>query len=303
VRRGDPRRLVFFLQGGGGCWDYRTCQPGSGVFDDSVDDADHPSRYDGIFDLANADNPLRDWTFVAVPACTADVFWGNRERTYRSGSGASVTIQHRGFVNASAAMDWATGNVPSPERVLVSGCSAGSAGSALVAPYLIEAYPDADVEQLGDSLAFIFGQAVDMSPYGADTVLPDWIPELESLDVTAVRASDYYAAVARHYPENTFAQLNSSRDNIQRLFYEGRGGSRAEFEGDLRASIEEIHAAADNFRSCTLGGDEHCFIDRERFYTHAVEGTAIRDWVAELANGDDVPTLRCEDCDQPEAAR
>jgi hypothetical protein len=303
VRRGDPSRVVFFMQGGGGCWDYRSCRPGSTLFDDSVSSLDHPGRYDGIFNLARADNPVRDWTFVVVPACSADAFWGDRESTYRSGSGESVTIQHRGFVNARAAADWTVENVPAAERVFVSGCSAGSAGSALLAPYLIESYPDADIEQLGDSLAFVFGSAVDLTAFGAEGVLPLAVPELRGIDLTSFETSDYYAAIAARYPNTTFAQLNSSHDRIQRLFYEGLSGEPGEFATDLRASLAAIHAQADSFRSCTLGGGEHCFIDRDRFYTRAADGVALRDWVGDLALGEDVPNLACDDCDEPETVR
>jgi len=299
VRRADPTRVVFFMQGGGGCWSYETCRPGSNVFDDSVTRDDHPDRYDGIFDLRNEDNPLRDWTFVVVPACGADAFWGDRETTYSAG-GSSGTIQHRGFVNASAAADWTLENVADAERIFVSGCSAGSAGSALMAPYLLEAFPDAEIEQLGDSLAFVFGRGVDLTEFGAENVLPDWIPGLDSLDLARFQTSDYYAAIARHYPQTTFAQLNSSHDTIQRLFYEGLSGERGEFSADLRDSLAAIHDEAPSFRSCTIGGGEHCFIDRDRFYTRASEGEPIRDWVANLAAGEDVPNLACEDCDEPE---
>ena len=41
-------------------------------------------------------------THVYVPYCTGDLHWGNATVRYQEG----VTIEHRGAVNAQAAVDW-----------------------------------------------------------------------------------------------------------------------------------------------------------------------------------------------------
>src|SRR5215218_7976568 len=76
LRRGDPKRLVVFFQGGGGCFDVRSCAPGSTWFDDRVDELDDPDHDDGILQLDDSRNPFRDWSFVYVPSCTGDVHLG-----------------------------------------------------------------------------------------------------------------------------------------------------------------------------------------------------------------------------------
>jgi hypothetical protein len=43
VRRGSPKRLLLFFEGGGGCFDYRSCRPGSRWFDDSIGSDDDPA--------------------------------------------------------------------------------------------------------------------------------------------------------------------------------------------------------------------------------------------------------------------
>jgi hypothetical protein len=128
---GSPERLLVYFDGGGFCWDYRSCAPAASLFKDQVTDIDDPERHGtGILDLANPDNPFRGWSVLHVPSCSGDLFTGASTRTYRSGDRRVVTVHHRGRVNATAALDWIFQRVP-PTRVVVAGCSAGSVGSVL----------------------------------------------------------------------------------------------------------------------------------------------------------------------------
>ncbi|MDQ3871073.1 MAG: pectinacetylesterase family protein, partial [Chloroflexota bacterium] len=267
VRRGDPGRLVFYLQPGGGCWDYGSCRPGSPFFDDSVTGDDDPTDDGGIFELGNPDNPFRDASFVYVPSCTGDVHSGDAVHTYRGSGGESVTIQHKGFVNVRAALQWTYANVAEPRSVFVTGCSAGSAGSALVAPYLIEHYRNVRATQLGDSLAFVFHRPIDLADYGTYSNLPPWIAGLRALGPgPRFTMARYYTAVARHYPDRAFAQFNTAHDRVQARFYVAVGGTPQRFAQDLSASLREVEAAAPNFHSFTAGGDAHCVLPNSRFY-------------------------------------
>jgi hypothetical protein len=82
------------------------------------------------YDRSRADNPLRDFTHVYVPYCTGDPHWGNTTRRY-SGATGSYAIEHRGAVNAAAAVSWAAENVPAPSQLMVPFCSAGGYGATL----------------------------------------------------------------------------------------------------------------------------------------------------------------------------
>jgi hypothetical protein len=62
-RRADPTKVVFFLDGGGACFDAETCAfTGLGAGGDETYDwkiTDDPAEEDGIFNFARADNPFR----------------------------------------------------------------------------------------------------------------------------------------------------------------------------------------------------------------------------------------------------
>ena len=287
VRPGDPDRLLLFFEGGGGCFTYETCQEGSSWFDDTVDDGDDPSGQGGILDRFDARNPFRDYSAVFIPSATGDLHWGDARATYRQ-DGRSVTVEHRGFVNAMAAVRWAFRNVPAPRTVFVTGCSAGSVGSAAFAPYVLEHYPRAEVNQLGDGLAFVFSEPVDLSRTRAYANMPRWIPAVRALRPGAHTMADYYAAVARRYPRATFSQLNYASDRVQRDYYAAAGGRAEEFDAALERSLSAIRAASPNFRSYTSPGSDHCVLPDSRFYTERHDGTSVIDWVTAVATGREV---------------
>jgi hypothetical protein len=184
-----------------------------------------------------------------------------------------------------AAVRWAFRRVPDPRSVLVTGCSAGSVGSAALAPYVIRHYPRAQVTQLGDSLAFVFDGPVDLSDTRAYASMPNWIPAVRALRPGEHTMADYYVAIARRYPEATFAQFNYASDAVQREFYAAAGGDPDRFDADLRAALDEIRARAANFHSYLAPGVDHCVLPLASFYSLRHRGVSVRDWAERLAAG------------------
>jgi len=305
VRPGASSKLLVYLAGGGGCWNADTCrdtgQEFNGYFDTAVTPSDTPAALHGILDLSHPENPFADYTMVYIPSCNGDVFWGDTVHTFESDTGA-VTVNFKGFVNAAAALEWAYANVPRPASVFVTGCSAGSGGSILHAPYVIEHYPGVPVYQLGDSLALISDGPVQLgAEWGVGDTFPNWIPGLATLTDLPWTTDHLYAAIAGYYPDHVFAQYNTSRDNVQVFYTFPTGnGDATRWARLLDEHLARIQSAAPNFRSFTAGGDLHCILSRREFYSYAVDGARLRDWVAALANGRDVPTLHCTDCAMPE---
>lgn len=294
VRPGTVNKLMVYFQGGGGCWDAETCRMGSDFYDPSVTERDNPQYLgEGLFNMDNAENPFRDYYMVFAPSCTADIYMGTVERTYQPENGRPFTIQHKGGINGQAAVQWVFDHFSGPESVFVIGCSAGSIGSAMFAPYLMEHYPQAQVSQLGDSLGFLFSQPTDVEAYyGASAVFPDWIPALQALDPTTFTMADYYTAVASHYPQRIFSQFNWSLDGVQERFYTAGGGDPANYGGVIAAALDQIHAKTPNFRSYTALGSGHCITPSDFFYGEEVDGLRFRDWMADLANGEEVSNVR-----------
>lgn len=297
---GTVNRLLVYFEGGGGCWNYETCREGSTYFDDALDSDDDPSYRPGVFDLDNPANPFKGYYVVYVPYCTGDVHWGNNVVTYTSEVGEELIIRHKGFVNASSAMEWIYSQFGGPESIFVTGCSAGSIGSIIFSPFLARHYSQARLDQLGDSEAFVFDHPLNLDPeWQAYNNIPEWLPGLREMAVGGqLTMAKFYAGVANFFPNHTFSQYNTAHDSVQQRYYFAakRAPTPEPWETALEASLEEIARSAPNFRSFVAAGDGHCIMPFARFYTEETEGARFRDWVADMAGGKEVPNIHCTNC-------
>jgi hypothetical protein len=285
IRKGDPEKLLVFFEGGGGCFDETTCAPLSMWFDDDVGGDDDPGLRGGMLDLESPDNPFADHSIVFIPSCTGDVHMGTRTVTY-----GPHTVEQKGHLNATAALERAYTEFPDPDEVFVTGCSAGSVGSAFHVDSILLRYPDARVTQVGDSLAFVFHRPVSLEEWGAHEVFPDWFtPARPNGRWTMV---EYLTALAEQYPERTFARFNHAQDDVQIQFYWAVGGNPEGFAPRLRAAERELKQLP-NYRSFLACGSEHCSFDGSSFYETETNGVRLRDWVADLAAGKDVDCPEC----------
>ena len=282
LRRGDPKKLVVFFQGGGGCFDERTCAEGSSWFDDRVDAEDDPGLQSGMLDLANPKNPFRDWSWVYIPSCGGDVHTGDARVRY-----GSVVVEQRGWQNAHAALERAFREFD-PDAILVAGCSAGSVGSAWHAEDVIRAWPDARVAQLGDSLAFLYHRPIRLGDFGANRHFPSFF----QVGDRPWTMEEFERRLTRAYPDVMFARFNHASDDVQQAFYEAVGGNPADFPGRLRA-VEARLKRLPNYRSYLACGDGHCALPTPEFSSLRVDGVLLRDWVADLAAGRDVSCPTC----------
>jgi hypothetical protein len=285
MRKGDPKKLLVFFQGGGGCFDVTTCEPGSTWFDDRVDVFDDPRTSSGVLDLTDSRNPFRDYSMVYIPSCTGDVHTGTRAVTY-----GPYRVHQKGFFNARAALSRAFRDFPSATQVFVTGCSAGSVGSAFHADAVLRRYPKARVTQVGDSLAFLFHRPVNLAAWGTHSRFPRWFEPGRANGRWTM--AEFLTALTKRYPKQTFARFNHVADGVQKAFYGAVGGDAADFPGKLRAA-ETALKRLPNYRSYLACGSAHCSFDRPSLYTERTEGTPLRDWVADLARGKDVTCPAC----------
>jgi hypothetical protein len=283
LRKGDPARLLVFFQGGGGCFDERTCALGSTWFDDRISAGDDPRYNSGILDLGDARNPFREWSVVYIPSCTGDVHLGSRVVRY-----GRVTVQQFGWVNAQAALRRAYREFPHPRSVFLAGCSAGSVGSAFHADSIIRRYPKARIAQLGDSLAFVFHRPIRLVGWGAHEHFPSFF-QIGNRRFTMV---EFVQALARAHPKRVFARFNHAEDNVQESFYRAVGGKAGGFAPRL-AAAERTLKKLKNYRSYLACGFEHCALPTPEFYSLSVGGVRLRDWVADLAAGRNVGCPAC----------
>lgn len=299
VREGASDNLLVYFQGGGGCWSGTTCA--FKFYDPEVGPDDDPTaNATGIFDLANPDNPFREYDMVFVPYCTGDVHTGDRVVEYDAGNNATLTIHHKGVANTGAALAYAYEHFTQPESVFVTGCSGGSLGAIFHTPFIIEQYPNARIAQLGDSAGGYRGGSADvLSAWGTVDNFPAWIAGFRGLTPESFSFEVVYNAPAEAYPDVTFAQINTADDKTQAVFV--NVVRLLPYQEALAVNLAEMQSRP-NFRFYTSWGSTHCLIPRPDFYTVQVNGIRLRDWVAALAAGDPVDNVQCTDCVTEERA-
>jgi len=175
-------------------------------------------------------------------------------------------------------------------------------GSIGWAPYIIDHYPSSYVAQLGDCGAGVITDTFfsDSFPsWNAESFFPDWIEGLD-VPIEELALEKLYIEIANYYPNHFFSQYNTHNDENQRFYYTAMGGEDEDWSPKMYEKIEAIIDAAPTFRSYIAGGVKHVVLPYEEFYTYQVDGVRLRDWVADIANGEPVDTVHCTECDEAE---
>jgi hypothetical protein len=294
VRDADRQRVMVFFQSGGGCWNNRNCGlEGQRTFEPTVDDGDKPwSKYgNGIFDVANADNPVREFTIVFAPYCTADVHLGVRTGRFETADGKRLDVQYRGLANAQSVMDWVTAQYKDPKLVFVAGGSAGSVASPVFASQLARHYSRSRVVQLGDGSGGYRTARIPplLDMWGATRALKN-DPLFRDLDPATVNFESFYIHAAR--VENLqLAQVNSIEDGVQ-IFFLGQLGHQAkQLAPLLSGNLAELRRADPDLRTYTMPGVLHEVLRRPEFYTTTVDGVPLTKWVQTLVEGKRVENI------------
>ncbi len=323
VKRGTENKLLINYEGGGACWDIFTCGLAP-TFKRSIDPDGNPGNFPfGFADDTNPDNPFRNWHKVYVPYCTGDIHWGDalvnhQQLDPETGEVVNeVTVRHNGHVNARVVEKWTREHFVDPEQVFVTGSSAGAYGAIGNSVWWMEkVYTSTDFAVMGDAGNGVVTQdftANEISKWGIETLLPDWIPEL-NVPVAQLDAADLYAAAAETYPTNRFATFTFAYDGGQggqTGFYNIMLNPGAIFlwpswwnatcawnQGMLALNADSA-ARAPNFRFYVGAGSSHTTFFRDRVYTQTTGNVpTIASWVQAMVDDTAAWTnVLCDDCE------
>ena len=303
ARKGNPKKLMVYLQGGGACWFRQNCDPEmQPTYTMNIPETFKPFDF-GAFSQSNEDNPFRDYSIVYAPYCTGDVHLGARNTTYAPTTETQepLTIHHQGRANMQAVLDWTYSNVPSAEQIFVTGSSAGAIPSPYYASVIADAYPNAKVAQLGDA-AGGYRRINDDARPDEQWGTFDFINQtkgFENLEKEGFNYEQIYITAALAHPEITFAEYDAAEDEVQKRFLALSGSKGVKLLDALNANHADINAAVPNFRSFITGGTTHTILQRPEFYAYGAKEHSLVDWVADLADFKSVHNVSCgtpDDC-------
>jgi hypothetical protein len=299
VRKADPVKVLFYLQGGGGCWSRETCDSSMlGTYYSTTENLGVPTQ--GIFELDNPENPFKDYSMVFASYCTGDVHLGYKISSYppvQDGQ-QDLTISHVGLANVREALGWTFTNLPNAQNIFVTGSSAGSIPTPYVATLMANHYPSAKVAQLGDAAGGYRRGRPNHNPrdeWGAFPALNE-APGFEHLDPNEFTYERFYIAAAKANPDILFTEFDNAQDHAQKRFLQLRDAPTTNLLEALTLNYQDIRSEVDNFRGYIAPGGDHTIMHKPEFYTLTSDGVAFIDWVRALANFEDVPDVHCDEC-------
>ena len=292
LREASPTKVLFYLEGGGACFSGDMCKPGSGTYSENISPVSKLEDSPGIFDFANPENPFADYSVVYVPYCTGDVHAGNITKDYGNG----VVTQHKGFVNASNALDTMIKRFPDTTQLVVAGSSAGSFPTPVFAGMAGDQLPNADLKVFADSsgavpdaMGFVIGN------WGTLETLPDW-PEIEGLTVDQFTPAYTFIKAAEHNPKIRFARHDFAFDSVLSSFARMAGLSPDDLVSVMRTNESKVEATGVNVANWISPGDDHTIAVRDEFYTEEMNGVRFVDWFTAFMNDSPEADNYCVDC-------
>ena len=299
-RRADPTKVVLYLEGGGSCYDATTCAfTGTGGENDYYDfnlSTENPALGSGIFDFDRADNPFADYSMLYVPLCTGDVYLGDATREYSP----ELTVEHNGFVNGTAALEYLADHYPDATQVVVVGKTAGSVAAPIYGGLVADLLPDAQVTVFGAQSGHFpddpdFNAEILDEVWGAYDTMPDWEVN-EGLTARDWGIPRLWIQAGLHDPDIVMARFDYAYDPNAARALEWLGVEASTLES-IDANEAAMEAAGVVLHSYTAPGNEHGIFEFDRLYEIEVNGVRLVDWIEALLAGEPLDDVHCDDCE------
>jgi hypothetical protein len=223
--------LLIYLEPGGACWDYETCSGKSslGAANPNGIPDSHMEKYGALSPILRRDvldNPARDWNLVFIPYCTGDVHTGNNVMIYEDPDGVEAPLEyrHNGHDNIMRSIDYLSAQFPELGRLMVTGCSAGGAGSIINYFFFRSGLAPDRGYMLNDSGPIFPSGGFSQPLHTKIRASWDVDPILESIPEGAAIKADFGALntmLADMFPEDRLSTVYFQRDyNYSRYSYE-----------------------------------------------------------------------------------
>ena len=258
---------IVYMEGGGGCWDYKSCTNQKtdvfvlnkngevprnymtlpGLIQSTLNGAGPMPKYalpnQGVGGLESpflarmhpaGKVQTQAWNIVFAPYCTGDVHAGNLVKVYDNPDDESnpKIYYHKGHKNAQLVAAWMKANLPRPDKLLVTGSSAGGYGAtANYGTFRDALSPKKSSALLNDSGVFFWAPQVAAGEAESTASLPAYNKVVSTwrLDAPGQLFSEYRAkypsidttnlgtvapAWAKHYPKDRIGIATFSADMV-----------------------------------------------------------------------------------------
>jgi hypothetical protein len=293
----DARAVMFYLQGGGACYDAKSCGQnastpiaGENFSHKKFDEWTETLGNQGIFNTKNPTNPVAGWNHVYVPYCTGDLHGGDREEA--SVRGVPGKQQFVGYRNVHNILKLLAPYFKDAEDVALVGASAGGVGVLINYPQVVEAFGGRSVAALVDSAPIIPESAIKTSCFQRkvietfDLQLPGQCPEC--FDPSRGGLLNMYSHLNQTYPQGRFAFASADADLAGVILYNdesracgGAGVNIFNYRFSLYV-LRDKHIGHD-WATFLPGGLQHTMTQSDAlFLNRKYNGVSAAEWLARI---------------------
>lgn len=288
VLRSGAENLLIYMQGGGACWDNRTCNLGLAQLSRPQTGTDFHSGK-GIFNSQHKENPFgKDYNIAYIPYCTGDVFTGNKINNYGTAA-QPKTVRHLGYDNVLKTMKELKRHFPNPSKAVLLGVSAGGIGAYYHMGTLVKTYPKSQKYVISDAGTPFEPPFVNKTKYekitaawGAKDTLPQ---KFRSSPVTSFGELIEYNRF--HYPDVRFGLISSYRDYIMTFFAFTIGSASpktAVFDILQDVADNRLGANFANGRVYYLNESNHDYSKTRDLDETVSEGLSLGKWITSMVS-------------------
>jgi hypothetical protein len=294
------KKLMIYLEGAAYCFEGFTCLLNAEKVEDGLYNSAKEGPKAGIFDLDNAQNPVRDWNIVYVPNCSGDGHGGTQMKATDVPDGPRGQY-FVGQLNLQRFLQRIVPSFPDVSDVLLTGISSGGFGVLQNLVLVQRAFPALRVRYVNDS-----------NPPLSKTVVAECLQEkmrtLWGLDQGALAYCSDSCAKKNDYLEDNAVFL-------AKLFADRPGGYIEALNDSLMINMFGLgnnnctgtflldSVPADSFRAALLTyrdklkslphygtffpeATDHTWLSNDAFYTIRAGGISLVDWFGKIARGE-----------------
>ncbi len=293
----DASALMIYLQGGGACYDAKSCEQNANApiagknfsrakFYDWVETLGNQ----GVFNTENPSNPVARWNHVYIPYCTGDLHGGEREDALVPG--VPGRQQFVGYRNLRNILKLVAPYFHDADDVALIGASAGGFGVLINYPQVVEAFDGRSVVALVDSAPIIPESAIRTACFQRkvtttfDLQLPGSCPECA--DPSKGGLLNLYSFLSHTYPRGRYAFASADADLAGVILYNdesracgGAGVNIFNYRLSLYA-LRDNHIGHD-WATFLPGGIQHTMTQSDAlFLDRKFRGVSAGDWLSRI---------------------
>lgn len=313
LRVGTENNLMIMFCGGGVALDaYSAARPNTIATKDGEEsfyaaDAFILGYITGRFGIAQTDrgdNPFRNWSIVTIAYASGDFHCGTGDFAYEDTGKGKGVCHHHGYTNYRAMVEKMRELVPNPDKLLITGYSAGGFAAAILADDVVSLFPDCEnITCLVDSGAFSFAgwkktlQEQWRAPQEicqrlcSDNFVLDCL-----LDLYRKHRHRIQIAFGCTYRDALLAQCEGYTNGLGHLVYSRENGDKfqrtlCKMVKSMREEIPNLALYIYNKPSPETGVNteddltDHTFVNSEYVFEYSYENVKLLDWIVDTVNG------------------